>query len=182
MPSKGLDFTIRKSYLAKRLRLAVHPDGSVVVTLPKRAAEHHAARFVAQQADWILKKQAYWRAHPQPQARFTAADYKKYKEEARLRLTEIVERFARQYGFSYRAITIRNQTSRWGSCSRTGTLSFNYKLIFMSPAVQEYVVVHELCHLKEMNHSPKFWMLVSRIIPDYTERRRELRHLGVQYR
>lgn len=94
----------------------------------------------------------------------------------------MVVRYAQVYGFSYRAITIRNQRTCWGSCSRKKTLSFNYKLIFLPARVQEYVVVHELCHLREMNHSPKFWTLVSQIIPDYTERRRELRRLGVQYR
>ncbi len=173
---------VRTSPRAKRLRLAVHPDGSVVVTIPQRVAVYHAEAFVRNMAHWIRARQAYWRAHPQPRPRFTAADYKKYKEEARWRLTEMVVRYAQVYGFSYRAITIRNQRTCWGSCSRKKTLSFNYKLIFLPARVQEYVVVHELCHLREMNHSPKFWTLVSQIIPDYTERRRELRRLGVQYR
>jgi len=74
-------------------------------------------------------------------------------------------------------VSIRNQKTRWGSCSRQKNLSFSYRLFLLPPRFCDYVIVHELCHLKEMNHSPKFWALVARTFPDYKKLRREMKAL-----
>jgi len=109
----------------------------------------------------------------------TRASYKHYKEEARKVTTALVESYAEKYEFSYRRIMIRNQRTRWGSCSVQKNLSFHYKLLFLPENLQEYLVVHELCHLKEMNHSPRFWNLVAEILPDYDIRKKELHHIRI---
>lgn len=81
-------------------------------------------------------------------------------------------------GGSYSRITVRDQKTRWGSCSSTGTLSFNYRLMFAPPRVLDYVVIHELCHLTHMNHSREFWNLVASVMPEYKIHRNWLKELG----
>jgi len=85
-----------------------------------------------------------------------------------------VEEFSRMYGFKYNSIKIKNLTSRWGSCSNKKNLSFNLKLMYFNYKVIDYVIVHELCHLIEMNHSQKFWNLVKQIIPNHKYYRSQL--------
>ena len=102
-------------------------------------------------------------------------DLKKYKTEAKKLVEEKILEFNKFYGFKYNRITIRNTKSRWGSCSTKGNLSFNYRIVMLPPVVADYLVVHELCHLGEMNHSAAFWALVARTVPDYKQRRKELR-------
>lgn len=92
---------------------------------------------------------------------------KRYRNAARQRFLERTAYFHQFTGGSYTSITVRDQKTRWGSCSSRGTLSFNYRLIFAPPAVLDYVVVHELCHLTHMNHSRFFWHMVEQIMPDY---------------
>ncbi|MDE6567167.1 MAG: M48 family metallopeptidase, partial [Lachnospiraceae bacterium] len=86
--------------------------------------------------------------------------------------------YARQIGVDYGRITIRNQKTRWGSCSGKGNLNFNCLLMLAPAEIQDYVVVHELCHRREMNHSPRFWAEVAKIMPDYQERRKWLKEHG----
>lgn len=104
-------------------------------------------------------------------------DYKAHKENARELIMSRLEHFAYPYGFSYGQVSIRNQSTRWGSCSRKGNLNFNYRLVHLPLELLDYVVVHELCHLKEFNHSRNFWDLVAQAIPDYRERRRQLKNI-----
>lgn len=101
--------------------------------------------------------------------------YKKYKETARLLVRTRLSYYNEAYGFPLRKIFIKSLKSRWGSCSQLGNLNFNYLLLFLPPPVQDYVIVHELCHLGEFNHSPAFWALVARTVPDYRELRAQLR-------
>lgn len=103
--------------------------------------------------------------------------YSLHKEAARVRVHEKLLVWNALYGFKYNKVAIRNTRSRWGSCSRAGNLNFNYKLLFIPERLFDYVIVHELCHLKEFNHSRAFWDLVAKTIPDYAERRHELRAL-----
>ena len=101
--------------------------------------------------------------------------YRKHKEEARALINARVEYFSAVHGFKYNRISIRNQKTRWGSCSTKGNLNFNYKILFLAPEMRDYIIVHELCHLKEFNHSRNFWKLVEEICPDYFEIRKGLR-------
>jgi hypothetical protein len=102
-------------------------------------------------------------------------NYLKYKSQALLLVKERIEYFNTFYNYKYGRIVIRNQKTRWGSCSRKGNLNFNYKIALLTPNQADYIIVHELCHLKEFNHSQRFWDLVAQAVPDYKEVRHSLR-------
>ena len=103
---------------------------------------------------------------------------KRYRNAARQRLEERVAFFRARTGGLYTSVTVRDQKTRWGSCSSRGTLSFNYRLIFAPPQVLDYVVVHELCHLTHMNHSKDFWNKVASVMPEYKVYRLWLKEHG----
>lgn len=104
-----------------------------------------------------------------------AKEYHLKKEAARALVVELLEKVNKTYGFEYGRVAIRNQKTRWGSCSSQGNLNFNYRVVDLPLRLAEYIVVHELCHLKEMNHGKSFWDLVAIAMPDYKEARRELK-------
>lgn len=103
---------------------------------------------------------------------------KRYREAARQRLEERVAFYHARTGGRYASIAVRDQKTRWGSCSSRGTLSFNYRLIFAPARVLDYVVVHELCHLTHMNHSRDFWNMVASVMPEYKVHRLWLKEHG----
>ncbi len=96
------------------------------------------------------------------------------KQQAEIYIPPKVKELAKKYHFEYEGVQIKNLNSRWGSCSINKKLSFNLKLMYFNYDVINYVIIHELCHLEEMNHSVKFWKLVKRIVPDYSIHRKEL--------
>jgi predicted metal-dependent hydrolase len=105
-------------------------------------------------------------------------DFIDHKERAFALAKSRIEYFNGIYNFSFDKIKIRSQRTRWGSCSRKGNLSFNYKIALLSERIADYIIVHELCHLSEFNHSRNFWKLVAQTIPDYLEIRNELKRIG----
>ncbi|MFA6386519.1 MAG: M48 family metallopeptidase [Candidatus Paceibacterota bacterium] len=107
-------------------------------------------------------------------------NYIKYKKDAATLVKERLEYFNTFYNYKWGNVVIRNQKTRWGSCSKKGNLNFNYKIALLSPEAADYIIVHELCHLKEFNHSERFWDLVARAIPDYKAIRSSLRINGLQ--
>lgn len=114
---------------------------------------------------------------PAEQKRMTALE-KRYRNAAKAYFPARVAYFHQFTGGQYTTITVRDQKSRWGSCSSRGTLSFNYRLMFAPPRVLDYVVVHELCHLTHMDHSKNFWNMVGEIMPDYKIYKSWLREHG----
>jgi predicted metal-dependent hydrolase len=109
--------------------------------------------------------------------RGTRSHYLKHREDARGLVRERLEHYNHVYGYRYQKIFIRNTRSRWGSCSSKGNLNFNYKIALLPGELADYIVVHELCHLREFNHSPKFWGLVAQTVPHYKELRGRLRRI-----
>jgi len=105
------------------------------------------------------------------------AELRKYSELTRKLVHERLTYWNQFYDFKYNRVAIRAQRTRWGSCSSKGNLNFNYKLALLSPELLDYVIVHELCHLGEFNHSDKFWELVSKALPNYREYKDELRRV-----
>lgn len=101
-----------------------------------------------------------------------------FRERAREQLAARVEYFAAQLGVRHTRLTIRDTRSRWGSCSSKGGLNFSWRLILVPPPILDYVVIHELAHLRELNHSPRFWAIVAEHCPDYRARRDWLKQHG----
>lgn len=104
-------------------------------------------------------------------------DYVKNKERVLILINARIGEFNKIYGYNFNKINIRNQKTRWGSCSVKKNLNFNYRIIYLPTKIIDYVIIHELCHLKEFNHSRRFWDLVKRGIPDYRDIRKELKGL-----
>lgn len=199
--SRTITYAVRRSPRARRIRLTVHDGGEVVLTVPARvrwmtraAIDARVERFVREHAKWLVLKldfvarRSAARANEKNSAlvpHFGPGDYARHKDRALVVVREKVARFGapEQHsplrGIPHGTIAVRNQKTCWGSCSRKGNLSFNVRILLLPEPVQDYVVVHELCHLLEFNHSPRFWALVARAIPDYAERRRELRATGL---
>ena len=102
-------------------------------------------------------------------------EYEKYKAQAFELATRRIEYFNAFYNFKYNGITIRDQKTRWGSCSTKGNINFNYKIVLLPPKLADYIIVHELCHLGQFNHSQKFWDLLAKIFPDHQALRVQLK-------
>jgi hypothetical protein len=175
-----IPYTLRKSARARRMRLAVYRDGSVVLTTPVRAAEHSGEGFIFRHARWLISKLAFFRGLPpvNPVARYGRREYLAHKGQTRTLVVQKIAEFSARLGDAqYARVSIKDQKTCWGSCSRKGNLNFNYKLLFLPPHLQDYVIVHELAHLSELSHSRRFWAVVESVVPDYAARRRELRAL-----
>ena len=147
--------------------------------MPKKEID----RFVLEKADWIekhlntvKKRQA---ARPQTK-RLTSDEIRELADKALIDIPERVRHYAPYVGVSYGRITIRNQKTRWGSCSAKGNLNFNCLLMLAPPEVRDYVVVHELCHRLEMNHSSRFWAHVEKVLPNYRIHMKWLKDHGAE--
>ncbi len=174
--NREIEYTIKKSDRARRLRLAVYCDASVVVTIPANFNEHKIEKFLREKAGWVLKKVDYFlRLGKTMQIGGGRREYKKYREQAREFVSAKIEEINKIYNFSFGKVFIKNHKTRWGSCSKKRNLNFNYKIIFLPAPLAEYIVAHELCHLRAFNHSSVFWSLVERAVPDYKWRVKELR-------
>lgn len=167
---REVSYTVKKSARARRLRVAVYCDASVVVTVPADFGESKIEKFLKEKAGWILEKiKEFGRMEKEIHLRGGKREFKKYRIQALAFVIKKVEELNRQYNFSYSRITVKNQKTRWGSCSKKRNLNFNYKIIFLPEKLAEYIIVHELCHLQEFNHSQKFWNLVARAVPNYRD-------------
>lgn len=160
----------------KTIAIQIKPDGQVVVRCPKRIRIEEVRRFVESKADWIEKHLA--KKLPENVAKYTPKEIEQLREQTRKLVTERVRYYAPIIGVAYGQIAIRTQHTRWGSCSSKGNLNFNCLLALVPPEVLDYVVVHELCHRKELNHSDRFWNEVKRILPDYKARKKWLGESG----
>lgn len=165
----------------KTMVLEITKEAKVLVRAPYGMPMAEIKRFVMEKSDWIekhmekmLKKQQEY----SNQEKLTNEEIQKLARQALEILPKRVEYYAKIIGVTYGRITIRNQKTRWGSCSAKGNLNFNCLLMLTPEEVQDYVVVHELCHRKEMNHSKQFWNEVEKIVPDYRERRTWLKEHG----
>lgn len=113
-------------------------------------------------------------------ARHTARKrHRALREAARALVLARLAHYNRFYGAPIGRVFIRDQKTRWGSCSSKGNLNFNWRIVSLAPEAADYVVVHELCHLREFNHSPRFWTLVARAVPEYKEMRKNLRRIRI---
>jgi hypothetical protein len=209
-----IEYTVRRSGRARRVRVAVDPVKGVEVVLPERAPKRAAAEAVRELRPWIERRLAEAEeARRAVEARAGTVPYlgqtlvlrpergrtrvhrrgdtllvpagdpapaleRWYRRNAKLEIAPRLDAAVEALGTRYTALTIRNQRTRWGSCSSTGALSFNWRLLLAPEPVLDYVVWHEACHLLVLDHSPRFWALVAHHVPDYAEPRRWLRRHG----
>jgi len=210
-----LEYSVRRSDRARRVRVTVDPRDGIEVVLPRRAPARAAAAAVAELRPWIerrlaeadaLREQIAARGDNVPYlgaelrlvvqpgrtrvhrrgdellvpagAGRSEAIERWYRRAARAEIAPRADRAAQAVGRTYTALTIRGQRTRWGSCSSTGALSFNWRLLLAPEEVLEYVIWHEACHLAVLDHSPRFWALVERHFPHYREPRLWLRRHG----
>lgn len=165
----------------KTMSLELREDGTVLVRAPYRMPDAEIQRFIQEKKDWLakhLQMQEERKRQEQPVERLTMQEIQELADRALTEIPKRVAYYAQLLQVDYGRITIRNQKSRWGSCSAKGNLNFNCLLMLTPPEVIDYVVVHELCHRKEMNHSARFWNEVEQILPDYRERRDWLKKNG----
>ena len=209
-----MEYTVRRSTRARRVRVSVDPHAGVEVTLPQRTPAREAERAVVELRPWIERRLAEQsaarertavadghvpylggelrlvaqagrtRAHRRGDDLLVPADDPRpaierwYRRTARAELQPRLDEAARAVGRSYTKLTIRDQRTRWGSCSTTGAMSFNWRLLLGPEEVLDYVVWHEACHLAVMDHSPRFWALLERHRPGYRAPQRWLRQNG----
>jgi predicted metal-dependent hydrolase len=167
----------RSSRRTKHLRVSVYPGGRVVVSHPVRIRASSIERFLIDHAAWIeaqVEKQKNVSV-PKERLRGTSSAYRAQKEAARALVHARLAYFNQHYGFFYARVAIKNMSTRWGSCSQKRNLNFHYKIINLPSHLQDYLVVHELCHLQAFNHGAAFWSLVAETIPAYKVCRAELR-------
>lgn len=158
---------------ARRYVLRVRPDGDLRVTIPRGGSQREALRFADRHLDWARRQRSKVLA-----ARRPAHIEKVLREQARRELPSHLLALAAEHGLTVRRITIRNQRSRWGSCSPRGDIALNYRLLLMPPDVREYILIHELMHLRQPNHSIRFWRLVEAACPRFRDAERWLRKNG----
>ena len=161
----------------KTISLEITRDGKLLVRCPRSMTSGQIHQFVQSKTGWIEKHMAKYAASPEVR-KFTMEQIHILADKAKQIIPERVAYYAPKVGVSYGTITIRNQRSRWGSCSSLGNLNFNCLLVLAPPPVLDYVVVHELCHRKQMNHSQAFWAEVEKVCPDYKVWRKWLKEEG----
>ncbi len=163
----------------KTLSLSVRPDGTAAVRAPKRMPVSEIDRFVRPKADWLAKVRArFARTAEKAEGSYSREDLRRMAEGLKSALPGLLDRYARLLGVSYGRVTVRCQKTRWGSCSSKGNLNFNCLLAEAPDSVLAYVVAHELCHRREMNHSKRFWALVASVCPSYKDSVRWLKTEG----
>jgi predicted metal-dependent hydrolase len=214
-----MDYTIRRSPRARRVRVSVDGSGEVEVILPRRAPERAAAQAVRELEGWIERRRRtlanaaaevarpegtvpylgeHLRLVPQPgreRVHRRGGDLlvptlkqgsdpwlrvleRWYRRQARAEIGPRLDAATARAGTTYSGLTIRSQKTRWASCSSTGHMSFNWRLLLAPEAVLDYVIEHEVCHLERMDHSPKFWALLESRVPDWREHASWLRRYG----
>jgi len=172
---KEINYQLKSSCQFKRISLKIYGDGLFVVSKPKIVGISFVEKFIKSKSNWImekLEKLSIKNNCIKPIER--RERYLINKELARNLIEKKVKYFSQIYGFSCNKISIRNQSTRWGSCSKKGNLNFNYKIMFLPDNIVDYIIIHELCHLKEFNHSNRFWNLVNSIIPDYRSIKKDI--------
>ena len=169
----------------RTLSLEITQDLRIIARAPKLMPRAAVLLFVGSRQDWIIqhislmeKKLDAARSRQQQIPDLGPAAVDALKRQARLTIPQRVSALAPVVGVKYDKVTIRSQVSRWGSCSSKGSLSFNCLMLLAPPEVLDYVVVHELCHIKVPDHSSRFWAEVQRVMPDYREKQKWLRDNG----
>jgi len=161
----------------KSISIQISRSGEVLVRCPRWMHDEDIRCFVMKHENWVRRQLEKQQEAPQATV-LSEEELEELTKLAKSRIPERVEFYSQRMGVSYGRITIRHQHSKWGSCSSKGNLNFNCLLMLAPEDVLDYIVVHELCHLLEMNHSQQFWEAVERILPDYRNQEKWLKEKG----
>ena len=172
-PLAPTEFYFVRHRRARRYLLRVDLDGRVRVTIPRGGSRRDADAFARRHLDWIHRQRARVRGSP-----LGVAERRALRARAAVELPALLLRRAGDFGLAVSRVSIRNQRSRWGSCGRDGHITLNWRLLLMPDGVRDYVLVHELMHLRRLDHSPDYWALVAEACPDYRAARDWLRTNG----
>lgn len=178
-----LPYTLVRSS-RKSCAISIDPEGQITVRVPNRTSDKEIQHLLIEKRIWIITKylEVLKQQQNRPVSNLTdvqrAALEQRYIAAAKDYFPKRVDYYSQFTGGSYSRITIRDQKTRWGSCSAKGTLSFNWRLMLAPPSIPDYVIVHELCHLTYMNHSAAFWQKVESVYPDYRNARKWLKDHG----
>jgi predicted metal-dependent hydrolase len=173
-PASDLEFV--RHPRARRYVIHVRVDGTVRVTIPRGGSKREARAFVEQQQQWIdRRRQQVALENARPRETISPDVEREWRTRATRELQARLLELAAAHGLRVDRVSVRNQRWRWGSCSRSGHICLNWRLVRMPPPIRDYVMLHELMHLKRMDHSPRFWKLVAQACPDYQAARKWLR-------
>lgn len=160
--------------------LQVLDSGEVVARVPHGTSQASVDALVASHKSWLNKAQLRAQERRAKTVRLSSEDVADLKKKAREALVPRVFELAERLGVQPTRVTIRNQKTRWGSCSAKGAISLNCQLMLLDDELRDYVIIHELCHLVHFNHSARFWSLVQRYVPDAPALRRALKERNIQ--
>ena len=170
-----IHYTLKRRRGLSGIRISVRPWGEMTVTAGTSIPHSFIESYLHKESLWIITTlDKLSRKRIAPPKKYSKTEIKQLKIKTQRLIDSRLDYFGPQLRVSWNRVTIRHQSTRWGSCSREGNLNFNCRLAEVPDELIDYVVVHELCHLLQMNHSPKFWALVESILPDYKHRRRAL--------
>lgn len=159
----------------RTVQITVELTGEVIVRAPARLSGRAIAAFVAEKADWIVRAQAAQQARAAHMHVLTPAETAALRQAAHETLPALTARWAQRMGVSPTGVRITSAARRWGSCSAKNGLCFSLRVMLLPEPLREYIVVHELSHIRQKNHSPAFYAEAARYLPDFVERKRQLR-------
>lgn len=175
---RTIEYSIKESKLAQRMRVAVYADGDVVATKPVKTSPDILRKFIESKKLWIVKKLEQRKIQIVPELKENSRmHFLKNKIATRKLVKTKLDKWGKKLEFEYSDFKVKQLKSRWGSCSSRKELSFNYKILFLPEIMQDYIIVHELCHIKEMNHSKKFWALIEKALPNYLTIKEKIRRI-----
>ncbi len=167
--------TIRKNVRSRRVTLCVNPRRGVVVTIPCFVPYKTGLEFFLTKKDWVMKIQTRQRELTGAGHIPTPEEIEDLRKEAKEVLPKRLLELAARYSFEYNSVRIKHNSSNWGSCSRKGNINLNLNLARLPDELRDYVILHELCHLRHPNHGPEFHALLESICPDHLAKQRALR-------
>ena len=170
-----MDYTVKKSK-RKTYSISVGRDGTVEIKAPLKRSKTDIEKILKKYSPWIEKSIAKQTEKAKQGRKLTEEEIADLKSKAKIVLAEKTQYYKKIIGVEPTGVKITSATTRWGSCSGTNSICYSYRVMLLSNRAQDYIVVHELCHILQKNHSPKFYWEVAKILPDYKDRIKEIKN------
>lgn len=175
-----IKYHLKRRQGMRGIRISIRPWGEITVTTGKLAPQIFIDSFLRSKSVWLQKTLSHLATkNIQPPIKYSPKQIKELKAQTLTLLDPKLDYYGGLLGVTWEHVSIRNQSTRWGSCSRSGNLNFNFRLAKLPDELVDYIVVHELAHLRELNHSARFWALVAHVMPDYKSRVKALKKQAI---